>query len=63
MRHPLIVEIKGFPNSRHDDQIDSLAGAVNELIPSGPAGKDTKKWVSDQPFKRDPRPVLINDFV
>jgi hypothetical protein len=62
LRHPLMVELKGFPNARHDDHIDSLAGAINELMPSRPTGKDSKKWLTDLPFRRDALPIVINDF-
>jgi phage terminase large subunit-like protein len=40
LRHPLVVELKGFPNSKHDDHVDALAGAINELLPSRPTGPE-----------------------
>jgi predicted phage terminase large subunit-like protein len=35
---PMLAEMAGFPNVRHDDQVDSGAGAFNEIT------ADEKRW-------------------
>lgn len=37
---PLIDELTAFPNGAHDDQVDALADAFNELAPGGSASFD-----------------------
>jgi hypothetical protein len=35
----------------------------NPRDPSSLTGKNAKKRVSETPFRREPKPVLVNDFI
>jgi hypothetical protein len=63
-RHPFMTELSGFPNTRKDDHVDAVAGAINELMPSRALG-DTADLAdgSKTPFRRaNGQATVINHF-
>lgn len=54
-------EFLSFPNGRHDDHLDAIAGAIKELLPSR---IDTSRegWLVDDPVRPAIEVMKINDY-